>query len=139
MMYGHVETIEQRIEHLEHIRNLQDETGGFTAFIAWNFQPDYTALANDQGRWNGVKATGFDYLRTIAIAPPVFGQYQKFSSIVGNAGRQGRTGQPKIRRERFWQHNDGRKRGQCSGHEPYGYHDTSRDATAQFGMRDTSL
>ena len=68
MMYGHVETIEQRIEHLEHIRNLQDETGGFTAFIAWNFQPDYTALADDQGRWNGVKATGFDYLRTIAIA-----------------------------------------------------------------------
>lgn len=68
MMYGHVETIEQRIEHLEHIRNLQDVTGGFTAFIAWNFQPDYTALADDQERWNGVKATGFDYLRTIAIA-----------------------------------------------------------------------
>jgi cyclic dehypoxanthinyl futalosine synthase len=68
MMYGHVETLEQRIEHLEHIRNLQDETGGFTAFIAWNFQPDYTALADDSGRWDGKKATGFDYLRTIAIS-----------------------------------------------------------------------
>ncbi len=68
MMYGHVETIEQRIQHLEHIRNLQDETGGFTAFIAWNFQPDYTDLGGDLSRWNGKKATGYDYLRTIAIS-----------------------------------------------------------------------
>ena len=68
MMYGHVESIEQRMEHLEHLRNLQDEMGGFTAFIAWNFQPDYTALGDDRGRWDGKKATGFDYLRTIAIS-----------------------------------------------------------------------
>jgi len=68
MMYGHVETIEQRMEHLQHLRSLQDETGGFTAFIAWNFQPDYTALSEDRGRWDGKKATGFDYLRTIAIS-----------------------------------------------------------------------
>jgi len=68
MMYGHVETIEQRVEHLELIRNLQDETGGLTAFIAWNFQPDYTALGSDSTRWDGWKATGFDYLRTIAVS-----------------------------------------------------------------------
>lgn len=68
MMYGHVETIEQRIDHLELIRSLQDDTGGLTAFIAWNFQPDATALASDMSRWGGKKATGYDYLRTIAIA-----------------------------------------------------------------------
>jgi cyclic dehypoxanthinyl futalosine synthase len=68
MMYGHVETTEHRLEHLEHIRNLQDESGGFTAFIAWNFQPDHTDLAADETRWGGKKATGFDYLRTIAVS-----------------------------------------------------------------------
>ena len=68
MMYGHVETTEHRLEHLEHIRNLQDEKGGFTAFIAWNFQPDYTDLAADAERWDGKKATGYDYLRTIAVS-----------------------------------------------------------------------
>ena len=68
MMYGHVETIEQRVTHLEHLRNVQDEKGGFTAFIAWNFQPDYTDLGGDTSRWDGKKATGYDYLRTIAIS-----------------------------------------------------------------------
>lgn len=68
MMYGHVETIEQRIAHLKHIRDLQDQTDGFTAFIAWNFQPDYTELGGDMARWGGQKATGYDYLRTIAVS-----------------------------------------------------------------------
>ena len=68
MMYGHVETIDHRVEHLAHVRNLQDETRGLTAFIAWNFQPDSTDLAADKNRWGGKKATGYDYLRTIAIA-----------------------------------------------------------------------
>jgi cyclic dehypoxanthinyl futalosine synthase len=40
MMFGHVETPAERVEHLEHIRALQDETGGFTAFACWNMQPD---------------------------------------------------------------------------------------------------
>jgi cyclic dehypoxanthinyl futalosine synthase len=68
MMYGHVETVEQRIAHLQYLRDLQDEAGGFTAFIAWNFQPDYTDLGGDANRWDGRKATGYDYLRTIAIS-----------------------------------------------------------------------
>ena len=68
MMYGHVETIDQRIEHLQLLRDLQDEKGGFTAFITWNFQPDHTDLGADGKRWNGAKATGFDHLRTVAIA-----------------------------------------------------------------------
>jgi cyclic dehypoxanthinyl futalosine synthase len=68
MMYGHVESVEQRIEHLQLLRDLQDETAGFTAFISWNFQPDHTDLGGDAERWNGAKATGFDHLRTVAVA-----------------------------------------------------------------------
>jgi len=45
MMFGHVETLAERIEHLERLRSLQDETGGFTAFICWTFQPGRTELA----------------------------------------------------------------------------------------------
>jgi cyclic dehypoxanthinyl futalosine synthase len=67
-MYGHVESVEQRIEHLQLLRDLQDETAGFTAFISWNFQPDHTDLGGDAERWNGAKATGFDHLRTVAVA-----------------------------------------------------------------------
>jgi cyclic dehypoxanthinyl futalosine synthase len=44
MMFGHLETIAERIEHFERVRQLQDETGGFTAFILWPFQPDNTPL-----------------------------------------------------------------------------------------------
>jgi cyclic dehypoxanthinyl futalosine synthase len=44
MMFGHVETIDDRIEHLQRLRDLQDETGGFTAFICWTFQPEHTKL-----------------------------------------------------------------------------------------------
>lgn len=45
MMFGHIETIPERIDHLQRVRELQDETGGFTAFICWTFQPAGTALA----------------------------------------------------------------------------------------------
>jgi cyclic dehypoxanthinyl futalosine synthase len=61
MMYGTVETPEERIEHLMRLRELQDETGGFTAFITWSFQPQHTELG-------GSEATGVDYLRTLALA-----------------------------------------------------------------------
>ncbi len=49
MMFGHIETVAERIEHLRRLRDLQDETGGFTAFIHWPFQPEGTPL----GRWKG--------------------------------------------------------------------------------------
>jgi cyclic dehypoxanthinyl futalosine synthase len=44
MMFGHVEVLDDRLEHLQRIRDLQDETGGFTAFICWTFQPENTRL-----------------------------------------------------------------------------------------------
>ncbi len=62
MMFGHVETLAERIEHLERIRQLQDETGGFTAFICWTFQPDHTDMSH-------VSPSGaFEYLLTQAVA-----------------------------------------------------------------------
>jgi cyclic dehypoxanthinyl futalosine synthase len=61
MMYGSVETPDERLEHLFRLRDLQDETRGFTAFITWSYQPEHTELA-------GVEATGVEYLRTLAIA-----------------------------------------------------------------------
>ncbi len=47
MMFGHVETVAERIEHLDRLRALQDETGGFTAFICWTFQPENTVLRSE--------------------------------------------------------------------------------------------
>ena len=48
MMFGHVETIEDRIEHLQRLRDQQDRSGGFTAFICWTFQPENTVLKVDR-------------------------------------------------------------------------------------------
>jgi cyclic dehypoxanthinyl futalosine synthase len=62
MMFGHVETLAERIEHLERLRALQDETGGFTAFICWSFQPDHTDMADIP------PAGSFEYLKTNAVA-----------------------------------------------------------------------
>lgn len=62
MMFGHVETLEERIQHLERLRALQDETGGFTAFICWTFQ-------NADNDMSHIEMTGaHDYLRTQAVA-----------------------------------------------------------------------
>jgi cyclic dehypoxanthinyl futalosine synthase len=62
MMFGHVETVEERIEHLQRIRNQQDRSGGFTAFICWTFQPQHTVLKVKQP--TGVA----EYLRMQALS-----------------------------------------------------------------------
>ncbi|HPM22271.1 MAG TPA: cyclic dehypoxanthinyl futalosine synthase [Phycisphaerae bacterium] len=78
MMFGHIETVPERIEHLRRLRDLQDETGGFLAFIHWPFQPEGTPL----GRWKRPPADydgppdgahlfladAHEYLRMLALA-----------------------------------------------------------------------
>ncbi|HEX2044160.1 MAG TPA: cyclic dehypoxanthinyl futalosine synthase [Gaiellaceae bacterium] len=64
MMYGHVETLAERVEHMRKIRELQDETRGFRAFISWTFQPDGTRLAPRVSR----HPTSFEYLLTQAVS-----------------------------------------------------------------------
>ena len=66
MMYGHVETLEDRVEHLRKIRDLQDETGGFRAFISWTFQADGNRLAARVAPDS--MPTSFDYLLTQAVS-----------------------------------------------------------------------
>lgn len=78
MMFGHLETIPERIEHLRRVRDLQDETGGFTAFICWTFQPENTSLGRapqrppdcpdpPDGRHLHL-ASAYEYLMTLALA-----------------------------------------------------------------------
>ncbi len=62
MMFGHVETLAERVEHLDRLRQLQDETGGFTAFICWTFQPDHTQMSHI------APAGAFEYLHTLAVS-----------------------------------------------------------------------
>lgn len=62
MMFGHAETLAERVEHLDRIRALQDETHGFTAFICWTFQPDNTEMSHIP------PAGSFEYLKTQAVA-----------------------------------------------------------------------
>ncbi len=83
MMYGTVETDEERVEHLVRLRDLQDETGGFTAFITWSYQPDHTELA-------GTEATGLDYLRTLALSRIVLDNFDNLqASWVTQGGKVG--------------------------------------------------
>ncbi len=66
MMYGHVETVSERVEHFRRIRDLQDETGGFRAFFSWTFQDDGNRLGAKVPR--ETMPTSFDYLLTQAVS-----------------------------------------------------------------------
>lgn len=74
MMFGHVETLAERIEHFERVRQLQDETGGFTAFISWTYQPPKEAPWYGGDRKDGTdmsklpSAGAFEYLKTQAVS-----------------------------------------------------------------------
>jgi cyclic dehypoxanthinyl futalosine synthase len=83
MMYGHVETHEERLEHMLRLRALQDEMGGFTAFIAWSYQPEHTELG-------GSEATGVEYLRTLALGRIVLDNFDNLqASWVTQGGKVG--------------------------------------------------
>jgi cyclic dehypoxanthinyl futalosine synthase len=88
MMFGHVETPEERIDHLLHLRELQDRTGGFTAFIAWTFQPANTALAGDE-------LSSFQYLRTLAVARVMLDNFPNVQASWVTQG--GKIGQVSLR------------------------------------------
>jgi aminodeoxyfutalosine synthase len=66
MLYGHVESIDDRIEHLSMLRDLQDESGGFLAYIPLAYHPDHNELGIELGR-QGTATTGFDDLRNLAV------------------------------------------------------------------------
>jgi cyclic dehypoxanthinyl futalosine synthase len=83
MMYGTVETHDERIEHMMRLRDLQDETGGFTAFITWSYQPEHT-------EHGGFEETGIDYLRTLALARIVLDNFDNLqASWVTQGGKVG--------------------------------------------------
>ena len=83
MMYGTVETEEERIEHMMRLRDLQDETGGLTAFITWSYQPEHT-------EHGGFEETGVDYLRTLALARIVLDNFDNLqASWVTQGGKVG--------------------------------------------------
>jgi cyclic dehypoxanthinyl futalosine synthase len=76
MMFGIGDTIEHRVRHLQRIRDLQDETGGFTAFIPWTFQRENTAL----GRRIKDEPTGIDYLKMLAVSRLFLDNIENFQS-----------------------------------------------------------
>jgi cyclic dehypoxanthinyl futalosine synthase len=88
MMFGHVETLEERIDHLLHLRELQDRTGGFTAFIGWTFQPANTAIGGDE-------VTSFQYLRTLAAARVMLDNFPNVQASWVTQG--GKIGQVSLR------------------------------------------
>jgi len=77
MMFGHIETVEERLEHLERLRDLQDRTKGFTAFIPWPFQPDHTPLAAVR---KIEKTTAVSYLRVLALSRIFLDNFQNIQA-----------------------------------------------------------
>jgi aminodeoxyfutalosine synthase len=75
MLYGHIETIEERVDHMIRLRDLQDETGGFMSFIPLAFHPSNTELSNLK------MTTGFDDLKTLSIARLVLDNFDHIKSF----------------------------------------------------------
>jgi cyclic dehypoxanthinyl futalosine synthase len=88
MMFGHVETLDERVDHLLHLRDLQDRTHGFTAFIAWTFQPANTALPRDE-------ETSFQYLRLLAVSRVMLDNFPSVQASWVTQG--GKIGQVSLR------------------------------------------
>ncbi len=82
MMFGHIETLAERVEHLERLRPLQEETSGFTAFICWSFQPDNTEMDDIP------PAGSFEYLKTQAVARLYLDNFPNIQSSWVTQGRE---------------------------------------------------
>ena len=94
MMYGMGEELAARVEHLQRIRDLQDETGGFTAFISWTFQHEHTDMPDDpRDLRRRVPADA----RRLA---PVHRQHRPPADELGDPGQEDRPGRPRLRRRR---------------------------------------
>ena len=81
MMFGSGETIEQRMNHFDIVRQIQEDTGGFTAFIPWSFQRENTSL----GRFVKEEATAVEYLKMLALLAALPGQHPEHPVVVGDA------------------------------------------------------
>jgi aminodeoxyfutalosine synthase len=79
MLYGHVETMRDRVEHLEMLRDLQDETGGFLAYIPLAYHPDDNALGRALGR-QGTSTSGVDDLKMLAVGRLFLDNFQHIKS-----------------------------------------------------------
>ncbi len=107
MMFGCGETIEQRMNHFDIVRQIQEDTGGFTAFIPWAFQRELTSL----GRFIKEEATAVEYLKTLAISRIYLDNIREHSELVGDAGAEDLPAGAALRRQRCGQHHDRRERG----------------------------
>ena len=79
MLYGHVETLDDRLEHLQMLRDLQDETGGFLAYVPLAYHPDDNELGRELGR-QGTATTGWDDLRQLAVGRLFLDNFQHIKS-----------------------------------------------------------
>ncbi len=98
MMYGHVETLEERVEHMRRVREVQDETGGFRAFFSWTFQDDGNRLGAARPARDAA-----DVVRLSADAGGVAHlprQRAAHRLVVGDAGQEDRPGRARLRRRR---------------------------------------
>ena len=125
MMFGGVETVEERVEHMARVREVQDEAVagghvGFRAFIPWSFQPGNTALAEDEytasGEWmtRGKRLGVPAHARGLSAVPRLGDQHP---GVVGHPGRQGRPGRPRVWRQRHGLDDDRGERGGCRRHQ----------------------
>lgn len=88
MMYGHVETYEDRVEHLKALRDLQDKTNGFTAFVLWNFQRGDTPLGKIMNAYErdgklpkyNKDSSGEEYLRSLAVSRIFLDNFKNFQA-----------------------------------------------------------
>ena len=113
MMYGHIETVEERIDHLLALRDLQDETGGFQAFMLFPFHPENTALGGEEARARRLVG-GYEDARTLTPCPRQCGAFQ---GVLGHADAADCAAGARLRRGRSRRHDrrgEDHPRGGCT-------------------------